>query len=204
MAEYSYGFSDFPEGETLESDRLRSRIEADEDITTTYNGCIMHEEGNGQVIFVFASDLSTEEETALDSLVAAYTYETLDEAKARCIQECKDWRDLKMNAPVDQGGMSVEYPASSGKLWSIGFVDQQYWDAIYGAKDDLTYPVALRTWNEMDSQSFANANDIKAIYDMVRTAVLGEVQTCDAAIANIVAASDIAGAESAAAAYVGT
>lgn len=127
--------------------------------------------------------------------------ETIDQAKARCIQECKDWRDLKMNTPVDQGGMSIEYPASSGKLWSISFVDQQHWDALCGAKDDLTYPISFRTWDEMDSYSFASAADIKAIYDIIRDTVLGEIGTCDAALANIADATDIASVETAAAAY---
>ena len=204
MAGYTYTFGDFPQGETLDDNKFAARIAADVGITTAYEGCIKHEEGDGQVIFIFESALEPSEETALDALVAAYVYETLDEVKVRCIQECKDWRDMKMNMPIDVGGMSVEYPASSGKLWSIGFIDQQYWDALYGARDDLSYPVTLRTWNEMDSHSFSDANEIKAIYNLVRSTVLGEIEVCDAAIGNIVAATDVSGAEAAAAAYVGT
>jgi len=207
MSDHSYTIGDYPDGASLDASVLHRRVVNDATLgglTLTGVRCVHGEAGVEAVRYRFAETLDAGQIAALDALVAGHVEETLSEAKARCTQECKDWRDLKMNAPVDQGGMSVEYPAASGKLWSVGFVDQQYWDALYGAKDDLTYPVVLRTWDEQDSHSFASANDIKAIYGDVRDAVLGEIQTCDTAIAGVWAAADIAAAEAARDSYVGT
>lgn len=204
MESYSYSFSDFPEGEEINCEKLDTRVGADAGITTTYAGSAVHEEGDGQVVFMFDDALETSEETALDVLVAGYVYETLDEAKARCVQECKDWRDLKMNAPVDLGGLCVEYPTSSGKFWPVSFVDQVMWDALNNAKNEIAYPMTRRTWNEKNKHTFTSANEFGTFYTQIRSLVLAEINACDVALDSIEAATDIAEAEAAVATYVGT
>jgi len=159
-------------------------------------------------VFTFVDTLDAGEQTTLDDTVTTHQaggrVETLDECKVRCITECKEYLGFRMEAPGDVGGALIEYPEDSDKFWSIDFVSQQYWAALEQAKNDLDYPVVRRTWNELDSYSFANFTVIKEIFDIVRVAVLALVDACDAAIDGIVAAEDIAAAETARDTYVGT
>jgi hypothetical protein len=149
-------------------------------------------------------DLDAADETTLDGVIAAHTppTESLDQAKARCIEDVRNWRNYKIEYVH-----KVEYPASSGKLFSIGFVDQINWSALWNIRSDqakMDYPYRITTWDELDYHDFANSNEVDAIYDLVVSTVKGEITAARDAILLVVAATTIEDAEAACAAYTAT
>jgi hypothetical protein len=72
--EYSYLSTDFP-NDRFDEDSLMAEVKADESITTTLDHIRSHEdteEGAITVYFGFAEELSQDEQTALDAVVAAH------------------------------------------------------------------------------------------------------------------------------------
>ena len=210
MSDHVYELSEYPDGATLEAATLHRRVEADPGLAGVTLIGVRHEWDPNDPEFVeraryrFAEDLDAGQIAALDALVAGHVVETLAEAQDRCVGECKAWRDAKLESPGEDFGILVEFPASSGKKWPATFVDRAHWAALEQSKGAWSYPMTRRTWDEKQSHSFANSAEVSSIHDAIRDAVMAEINACDTAIANVIAAADIPAAEAAAAAYVGT
>jgi hypothetical protein len=200
---YTKGFSAYPSGETLDRQRLIDDAQAEAALTQALANVVIDDAAE-TVTYYYAAALDQTQQDALDAVVAAYQFETLAGVKARLVQSCIDWRDYKMNVPQDPvNGILIEYPASSGKKWSIKAGDVVLWSALATVKDNGIWPMRRRTWDEGDSYEFVNATDFEAFYALIRDAVLNESDACDAALDNVIEANDKANAESAAAVYLG-
>jgi hypothetical protein len=200
---YQYAYSAYPAGETLDRAKLIAQAQADATITTGL-ALVELDATSSTVTYHYVAALDQTQQDALDALVAAYEFQTLDECKAECAKACTDWRDYKMNVPEDPThGILVEHPAASGKKWSIKAGDVVLWSALATVKDNAIWPMTRRTWDEKDSHEFSNEAAYETFYGLIRDAVLGEADACDTALANIHAATDKAGAQAAMAAYAG-
>jgi hypothetical protein len=203
MASYSYSWTDFPQGEALDAERAQACAEADAGIEPACIGATVH--GTAETVeFLFDAELDEDEQSALDAVVSGYVFETLAEAKARCIGECKQWLGFRFEAPKDQGGLAVEYPEASGKHWSLSFVDQQYWAKLSQVRNAAPIPLKMRTWNELDEYEFGSAQEIQTFFeDHVTPLVLGKFIAMNDAIAAILLAGNIPDAEAARDTFVG-
>lgn len=141
-------------------------------------------------------------ETAPNSVIcpgcaAAMRDESLADAKARCIGDCR------VAAVADVEASTVEHPGASGKYWSIGSKSQRIWAHLAAGKAGLSYAVVLATADGLDTHSFADAAAITACADAIAGAVAPKFVACDAALTSIAAAADIPAAELERDTYVG-
>jgi hypothetical protein len=207
MSDHAYDLTAYPADSDLLAQVLHKRVLADATLGgLTLIGVtkVVEPDDTGEVLYQFAETLDGAQTAALDALVAGHVDETLAEAQARCIADVKAWCVRKFNEPAETHGILVEYPAASGKQWSVTQEDQVQWDALASAASALSHPFSLRTWDEQDTHELADAAATVAMVDAIRVAVFSEYQARDAAVGNVVAAADIAAAETARDAYVGS
>jgi hypothetical protein len=202
MASYSYDFDDFTSLGSAELDPklLQKRVDDDAGITTTCDGVTVDPVAE-TVVFSFVSTLGGSEVTALDALVAAFDGETLAEAKVRCAADCRGYLRKLLEDPGD--GVTVEYPTSSGKLWSLTQRCRASWALLGAGSGGLTYPTTIRTCDGMESLTLTVEADMTAFVEAMADGFEGELDDCETAVANVAAAVDIAAAEAARDAYTG-
>jgi len=140
MADYSYSFGEFPAEETAEAKVLRRRVTDDEDISTELSLVVVDPDAE-EVVYSFASELSQAEQDALDALVAAYEFETLDEMKTERIMAL----DL-----ITKDYMHDHYPAFDLDFWN-GLLT----DAVGGGlANRANYIGAILSWAMNISQGY--------------------------------------------------
>lgn len=147
------------------------------------------------------SDLTAAQEAAMSAAVAAHVpTETLEEARTRLVGSIKDWRNYLIEFVH-----SVEYPAGSGKMFSVGFADQINWNALWGMRDDPTkiqYPYRITTADERDFHDFTDAADVDACFTLVTEVVKGEIDRARDVLLQLSAATTTEAMEAIAATYV--
>lgn len=189
---YAYSFDLYQPGETMDRAKLVAQVQADSALTQALADVVVDTTAR-TVTYYYAAALDQTQQDALDACVAAYNYETLASAKARCIGDCRTFRDAQLLSAT------VEHPTSSGKHWPCEEEHQHYIATLVTNDSGST---TLRTADGLQDHTFADTAAIAALLADIITDVQTEHAACATAEANIVAASDIAAAEAARDAYV--
>jgi hypothetical protein len=106
---------------------------------------------------LYVYGLSLTDESALDNLVLNHESETLDELKERRFSEI----DKKTEDLIIEG---FEYPASSGKIFSLSEHAQINILALDNTRDELTYPVHYTTKDELQEYDVVDSTDMHNMY----------------------------------------
>jgi hypothetical protein len=199
MLSYPKPFSAFPDGESLDPGKLAERAATDANLPPL---TVEYDEDAEIVAYTTKTALTAQQQADLDAHVAAYVGETLAEARKRCVAKISAHRRKLMRGP-EKGGKVIEYPASSGKLWSLGIEALQEWQALYQRRASLAYAYTVQTCDGMDSHTFVDQAALEAVCDQIQAKVLADNEARDAAVAAVRAADDIPSAEAALVAYIG-
>lgn len=170
MSSYSYDWADFSDGEDLDAKKIDMRVVAEEEISTECISVTVH--GTAETVeFAFENDLSGDEQTALDGVVAAYECEALDEMKSRKIFELDECTKTYMHA---------RYPAHDLTLW-VAMLTNAYHE---GYTERYGYIEELFTWAISISVGYFNPKKgaIAAAADKAAVeAITFSVAECEAA-----------------------
>lgn len=120
--------------------------------------------------------------------VAALADESLADAQARCIGNCRTFCDVQNEAAT------VEHPGASTKFWATTKDFQQYVNMLVTNDAGAT---TLRTADGLQSHAFADTPALAALLTALCSGVCTEEASRDTAETNIVAAADIPAVEAA-------
>jgi hypothetical protein len=190
---YAKSFDLYTAGETLDVWKLIAQVQADPALTQALCSVVIDATAR-TVTYNYAAALDQTQQDALDDCVAAYVYETLADAKARCIADCRTYRREQCEVAT------VEHPSSSGKYWSASPDFRRYLTML--VTDDVG-AITLRTADGLTDHDFADTAAVAALLGVVAAAVNTEAGSCDTAIENICNATDVPAVEAARDAYVG-
>jgi hypothetical protein len=158
------------------------------------DGAIRFTEPDQLVIAVYAGEPSQAVQDALDDAVATHDY----------LSAYKE----KINGSVDgeterRIALGFEYPASSGKMFSLSANAQLNWLGLELKAVLLTYPYTIRTIDEHDAYNIVNEADAHA---MVNAAFVAKetMLTLGRIVKTVVeAAASVAAVDAAAASWLG-
>ncbi len=173
---------------------LHDEIVADSIITTALIGVTLRAD---DFLLTFGSDPSQIERDQCDAVVAAHA--GLPGYQDGLVGRIKRYRD-----GVRMDGISAEYPAASGNLFSCSTASQDNWSklATLDGRGLVTYPWVATTADERGSYSIVDSADLTGMIGAVSAAVLTERASAQVAIDAVLAATSQAGADAAAAVYL--
>ena len=149
---------------------------------------------------LFATTPAAPEQAQCDALVAAHT--SLPAVQDSLVEQIKSHRD----GPRLSVTLHAEYPAGSGNLFGCGAASQDNWSklATLDSQGAVAYPYTVTTYDERGSYDLADAADRQAATLALATVVEVERGLAEGYILAVLAASDVAAAQAAAAPYLTT
>lgn len=193
MAQIDYTTADTSDG-MVDIRDLHDQIVADSLITTELVGV---NQTGASFALIFDADPSAGERGQCDAVVAAHA--GLPGYQDGLVGRIKRHRDA-----VRMDGISAEYPAASGNLFSCSTASQDNWSklATLDGRGLVTYPWVATTADERGSYSIVDSADLTGMIGAVSSAVLAERASAQVAIDAVLASTSQAGADAAAAAYL--
>jgi len=125
---------------------------------------------------------------------------SLINTQKRIIKQIKRHRQTKL----DQKMILVEFPAESGKMFSLSTESQDNWSklAVLDLRGLVSYPFVVTTYRERDSYALTSSADLTSAIAAISAAVSAERSVAAGYIVAVLAATDEASARAAADPYL--
>jgi len=132
--------------------------------------------------------------------VGSTAAEGLEMVRSRYLAAVIGERNRRLNS------VGFEYPPGSGKVFPIGPETEARWVGLFAMADVLTaqgaYPFTVRTWDDRDSYDLVDATDARTMAATGLGAFAAARSIAGAVKDAVVAATDVAGIQAAASAYL--